>query len=153
MTEGSSPRFRAALGAGGFKGATQPAARLGDPPSDETGTPARPRNEARGGLAPRCAGTRIGQIREAFQQTATQFGQSVGVQGSMVSKWEAGMARVPASALACAEKAHAKLLAEREAAAKRLPAEILMPQEFPYQEPMIGTDFQASVPKTSGSSK
>jgi len=101
--------------------------------------------------------------REAFKLTASQFAGLLSTPGQAVNQqllthWEMGFRRVPQPVLLKVEQMHAQLLKEqqkqKEAEVEENGGVVMVNPEYPYQEPMIGPDYQIGVPRsTSGSSK
>ena len=114
-------------------------------------------------VAPREAKEKLRKAREAFKLTASQFAGLLSTPGQVVNQqllthWEMGIRRVPQPVLLKVEQMHTQLLKEqrlqKEAEIEENGAVVMVNPEYPYQEPMIGPDYQVGVPRsTSGSSK
>ena len=114
-------------------------------------------------VAPREAKEKLRRAREAFKLTASQFAGLLSTPGQVVNQqllthWEMGIRRVPQPVLLKVEQMHAQLLKEqrlqKEAEIEENGSVVMINPEYPYQEPMIGPDYQVGVPRsTSGSSK
>ena len=114
-------------------------------------------------VAPREAKEKLRRAREAFKLTASQFAGLLSTPGQAVNQqllthWEMGIRRVPQPVLLKVEQMHAQLLKEqrlqKEAEIEENGSVVMVNPEYPYQEPMIGPDYQVGVPRsTSGSSK
>ena len=114
-------------------------------------------------MAPREAKEKLRRSREAFKLTASQFAGLLSTPGQVVNQqllthWEMGIRRVPQPVLLKVEQMHAQLVKEqrlqKEAEAEENGKVVMVNPEYPYQEPMIGPDYQVGVPRsTSGSSK
>ena len=106
---------------------------------------------------------KLKEARQAFGVSISQFAQllttpAVPINQQKLSQMEIGFQRVPQSVLTKVEQIHAQHLkeqAEKAAAAEEENANVvLVNPEYPYQEPMIGPDYQIGVPRsTSGNSK
>ena len=115
-------------------------------------------SDAKVKFAPRSARHKLQQIREEFQLSAPQFAQMLsGAEHwtqAHLNRWEAGVERVPNAVATKAEKLYAQML--RKAAMQPQPEEppmMLVAPEYPNQEPMLGPDYQVTVPKQGGGSK
>ena len=114
-------------------------------------------------VAPREAKEKLRKAREAFKLTASQFAGLLSTPGQVVNQqllthWEMGIRRVPQPVLLKVEQMHTQLLKEqrlqKEAEIEENGGVVMVNPEYPYQEPMIGPDYQVGVPRsTSGSSK
>ncbi|KAL1519300.1 hypothetical protein AB1Y20_022827 [Prymnesium parvum] len=109
-------------------------------------------------LAPRSARYKMRRVRDEFQLTVPQFAQMLHgaehVTQAHVNRWEGGFERVPHAVDAKLEKLHDGLLrklAQQPAAEEA--AMVLVQPEYPNQEPMLGADYQATVPKQGGGGK
>jgi len=94
--------------------------------------------------------------------TTPQFGQLLGGEGKRagdapssraLSRWEAGFARVPMRMYLRAEELHAQLMREQESQQEGGEAGLMVAQEYPRQESMVGPEYQASVPKPTPAAK
>jgi hypothetical protein len=106
-------------------------------------------------VAPRNAKEKLKEVRAAFKVSITQFAQllttsAVPINQQRLTQMEIGFQRVPQSVLTKVEQMHAQLLKEQQEAADAAEEEnanvILVNPEYPYQEPMIGPDYQIGVP-------
>ena len=114
-------------------------------------------------MAPRDAKEKLRSAREAFKLSASQFAGLLSTPGhtvnqQLLSHWEMGLRRVPQAICTKVEQMHAQLLKEqrqqKEAEEEENKRVVLVNPEYPYQEPMIGPDYQIGVPRSvSGSSK
>ncbi|KAL3930821.1 MAG: hypothetical protein SGPRY_001375 [Prymnesium sp.] len=109
-------------------------------------------------FAPRATRYVLARAHEDFQMSAFQFAQLLNgpehVSQSQVNRWESGLDRIPVGIASKVEKLHAGLL--RKLAMAQQPAEeamVLVKPEYPNQEPMLGGDYQAVVPKQGGGGK
>ena len=114
-------------------------------------------DDAEPALAPRGAKYRLEDVREAFKLSLAQFAQLLStvqpVSQKLVQSWEAGLARVPMRILKRTEELSEQLAAEA-AKAQPPPMEVVdLKAEYPYQEPMIGPDYQASVPRSCSAAR
>ena len=106
---------------------------------------------------------KLRQSQSQFKLSASQFAGLLSTPGhpvnqQLLSHWELGLRRVPQNVCTKVEQMHAQLLKEQRLQAEQEAEEnkgaILVNPEYPYQEPMIGPDYQIGVPRSvSGSSK